>query len=171
MNQSANKSPSFSRNAIKIMAMVPSIAIAFAIFYFSSQPAAESTVMSDGVTEMLLSIADKLHLLELQNIDVPAICELLSTPVRKCAHITEYTVFFLSLLFGLRTFGLHGKQLLNAALAITFFYACTDEIHQLFVPGRSGRFTDVLIDSIGAAAIRLLAPMFTGQTKNRAFPS
>lgn len=29
-------------------------------------------------------------------------------------------------------------------------YAATDEIHQLFVAGRSGRFSDVLIDSSGA---------------------
>ena len=28
-------------------------------------------------------------------------------------------------------------------------YASTDEIHQLFVGGRSGRFTDVLIDTAG----------------------
>ena len=32
---------------------------------------------------------------------------------------------------------------------IGIFYACTDEIHQLFVPDRSGQLTDVLIDSIG----------------------
>ena len=143
----------------KIMAMVPAIAIAVVIFYFSSQPAAQSTVMSDGVTQMLLAIADKLHLLELRSVDVPAICEFLSTPVRKCAHITEYTIFCLSLIFGLRAWGLHGKRLLTAALALTFFYACTDEFHQLFVPGRAGRFTDVLIDSTGAALIRVLAPM------------
>ena len=28
-------------------------------------------------------------------------------------------------------------------------YASTDEIHQLFVPGRSGMVRDVFIDSIG----------------------
>ena len=141
------------------MAMVPAIAIAAVIFYFSNQPAAQSTVMSDGVTQMLLSVADKLHLLELRSVDVPAICELLSTPVRKCAHITEYTIFCLSLIFGLRAWDLHGKRLLTAALVLTFFYACTDEFHQLFVPGRAGRFTDVLIDSTGAILIRMLGPM------------
>lgn len=29
-------------------------------------------------------------------------------------------------------------------------YAATDEIHQLFVPGRAGRFSDVCIDGAGA---------------------
>jgi len=29
-------------------------------------------------------------------------------------------------------------------------YACTDEIHQLFVPGRGAQMSDVLLDSAGA---------------------
>ena len=70
----------FPTCTIKILAMLPSVAIAAAIFYFSSQPADQSTLMSNGVTQMLLSIADKLHLLELEQINVPAICEFLSMP-------------------------------------------------------------------------------------------
>lgn len=145
---------------IKIMAMVPAIAIAVAIFCFSGQPADQSTVMSDGVTQMLLRLADRLHLLDLPSVDVPAICERLSTPVRKCAHITEYTCFYLSLLFGLRAWKLQSKRLLTFALALTFFYACTDEFHQLFVPGRAGRFSDVLIDCTGSAVIWLVYHWF-----------
>ena len=30
-----------------------------------------------------------------------------------------------------------------------FIYACSDEFHQAFVPGRVGQFSDVLIDMIG----------------------
>ena len=40
--------------------------------------------------------------------------------------------------------GPFGKAWFASAL-----YAVTDEIHQHFVPGRSGEITDVLIDSIG----------------------
>lgn len=36
-------------------------------------------------------------------------------------------------------------------------YAATDEFHQLFVPGRAGLFTDVLIDATGAAIGLLVA--------------
>ena len=35
---------------------------------------------------------------------------------------------------------------------ITTAYAATDEMHQLFVPGRSGQVSDVLLDSAGAMA-------------------
>ena len=34
----------------------------------------------------------------------------------------------------------------------TALYACTDEFHQTFVPGRAGRIFDVGVDSAGAAA-------------------
>ena len=36
-------------------------------------------------------------------------------------------------------------------------YAATDEFHQLFVPGRAGLPTDVLIDATGAALGLLVA--------------
>ena len=36
------------------------------------------------------------------------------------------------------------------SIGLAFLYACSDEIHQLFVNGRSGEFTDVLLDTCGA---------------------
>lgn len=44
-----------------------------------------------------------------------------------------------------------------AAFAFSVLYAASDEFHQLFVPGRAGLFTDVAIDSCGAAAGAVLA--------------
>lgn len=59
----------------------------------------------------------------------------------------------LTVLFALFQWELPWKKWLKAALAVTVAYACTDELHQLFVPGRAGMVTDVLIDSTGAALI------------------
>ena len=42
------------------------------------------------------------------------------------------------------------------SVVITFVYACSDEIHQLFVADRAGRGTDVLIDMCGALAALLI---------------
>lgn len=48
------------------------------------------------------------------------------------------------------------------ALLIGFLYACSDEFHQRFVPGRSGEFRDVVIDTagvlIGIAIVLILFP-------------
>ena len=43
------------------------------------------------------------------------------------------------------------------AWVVGTLYAASDEIHQLFVPGRSGQLRDVLLDSDGVAAGILLA--------------
>ena len=39
-----------------------------------------------------------------------------------------------------------------AALAITIGYGVTDEIHQMFVPGRTAELSDLVADATGAAA-------------------
>jgi hypothetical protein len=58
---------------------------------------------------------------------------------RKATHFSEY--FVLTTLWW---------WALLPALAIAIGYAITDEIHQTFVDGRVGTWTDVLIDSAGA---------------------
>ena len=73
--------------------------------------------------------------------------------VRKTAHFTEYAI--LGILFYLLYRQIlpqkNGLRLVVLAILSSFLYACTDEIHQLFVPGRSGQFTDVLVDTLGAS--------------------
>ena len=95
--------------------------------------------------------------------------------VRKTAHFTEYAIlgglFFLNLRSWLKsnttlvkiskpqTTKTVAKKInldpLKYALAmsvlLSFLYACTDEIHQIFVPGRSAQFRDILIDTLGAS--------------------
>lgn len=137
----------------KYAAWIPAAAVMVAIFWFSAQPADVSTEMSDGVTRLLLRGAEMLGLMKLSSERVYELCVLLSTPVRKCAHITEYLVLYLTVLFALHVWGMRGKAWYRCALFLTVAYACTDEFHQVFVPGRAGRLTDVMIDSIGAAVI------------------
>ncbi|GIM30499.1 teicoplanin resistance protein VanZ [Clostridium polyendosporum] len=68
--------------------------------------------------------------------------------VRKTAHFTEYMIlFFLS--YNLLRSYTDKKDSIMFALIITLGYACTDEVHQLFIPGRTGKFTDILIDISG----------------------
>lgn len=140
----------------KYLAWLPALCIAAAIFFFSAQPADVSTEVSDGVTRLLLAVAMKLNLMQATPERLYELCVLLSTPVRKCAHITEFSVLHVSILFGLWQWGFSGKKWLRTALMATVFYACTDEFHQIFVPGRAGMIQDVMIDSIGAVIITVL---------------
>lgn len=63
--------------------------------------------------------------------------------LKKSGHIISY--FILTLLW-LKTLGKKGT---DRAVLYSLSYAFTDEIHQLFVPGRTGVLTDILFDSLG----------------------
>lgn len=68
--------------------------------------------------------------------------------VRKGAHFTEYFILYMLFLNVLREKFNWSKALIYS-LAGVFLYACTDEFHQSFVPGRGPAFRDVLIDTSG----------------------
>jgi len=69
--------------------------------------------------------------------------------VRKLGHVGGYAT--LTALWAWALTGAVRRPLLWAA-AIALAYACTDEYHQTFVPGRHGTPVDVLVDSIGILA-------------------
>ena len=62
----------------------------------------------------------------------------------RLAHILEYTV--LALLF-YRAWS--WRSSLKSALLGSFAYALSDEVHQLFVPGRAFQIPDLLLDLLG----------------------
>lgn len=72
--------------------------------------------------------------------------------VRKSAHIIAYFVLGILMYRALRISIRRWRARTVASLALLSctLYAVTDEIHQLFVPGRSGELRDVMIDSIAA---------------------
>ena len=120
--------------------------IMLAIFLMSAQDGNDSGDLSFGFLKSLIGNI-------LSKILPPLTDKGFEYDIRKYAHMTEYlclavssSLFFLELLRGKKA---------RAALAVlsswifSFLYACSDEFHQLFIPGRAGRFTDVMIDSIG----------------------
>ena len=129
------------------------IAVAAVIFILSSQTGDVSSDMSQGVTDDLLSFVDtgnqggfSLHKL-----------------VRKCAHMAEYAALAFLLCAYIVCVWQRAPFYRAALIAwfISTLYGVTDEIHQLFVPGRSGAVKDVLIDAVGAAiGVLALAVLF-----------
>lgn len=128
------------------------VAVALMIFLFSAQPAEESSELSNGV---VLKIIDFLAGIN-PSIEPDVFLEKLSTPVRKAAHITEYAVFYLTLFLAWYVSGLEKRKCVGITMLIVFLYACADEVHQIFVDGRAGRFTDVMIDCSGGIVISVI---------------
>ncbi|MFA6602994.1 MAG: VanZ family protein [Candidatus Shapirobacteria bacterium] len=61
--------------------------------------------------------------------------------ILKFFHLVEY--FMLYILIRLAS----GSS--KTALILTYLYAVSDELHQIFVPGREGKWLDTLIDFVG----------------------
>ena len=80
-----------------------------------------------------------------------AFAETINYPVRKAAHATEYAVLGILVLVRCKYQKKWTRKcMILTAWGISTMYAATDEIHQLFVPGRACMVTDVMIDSAGA---------------------
>ena len=77
-----------------------------------------------------------------------ALAERIEFPVRKGAHMTEYVILAVLLLGILAGEYMEGCIVIWSVI-LAALYASTDEFHQLFVPGRSGQFRDVLIVDTG----------------------
>jgi len=77
--------------------------------------------------------------------------------IRKAAHLTEYGILGALTFRALRA----GKRSWNprwaiGAIVFAAFIASIDEIHQSFVPSRTGTWHDVLLDAAGAAIAQLI---------------
>lgn len=110
------------------------------IFYMSNQPGDVSSKQSGLVLKLFQFIG-----IDLNN----ELSELATFIVRKTAHFTEYFILYFLSINVMKCY-LNIKNAIFYSFIFSFFYACTDEIHQYFIPGRAMAFRDVLIDSAGA---------------------
>lgn len=116
------------------------------IFAFSSQPA----VISDEKSKYIIKLFEILGL----NLN-SMLGDMANFAVRKAAHFLEYfilCVFAFNAVYEERNL----KNTVIASIIIVFLYACSDEFHQLFIPGRACRFTDVIIDTTGGSLASLI---------------
>ena len=99
--------------------------------------------------------------------------------IRKCAHLTEYFIFSLSLYRGVRGAGRGWRWTWGlAAFSIAAGYAALDEIHQIFVASRQASPYDAMIDATGALIaviaiwlwFRLRRPVMAGRPSEQPAP-
>ncbi|WP_394121456.1 VanZ family protein [Planococcus donghaensis] len=128
----------------KLISWITAISWMAVIFYLSHQPGSASSDLSSGVVAALLSFIDQVA----PNLEFDI--ESFHTFVRKNAHFIAYFLLSLLSLNAWRSSGFYGMKQLVFGFGMCVLFAVTDEIHQLFIEGRSGEANDVLIDSAGA---------------------
>ena len=133
------------RIVIKIVLLISWMTL---IFCFSSQNSDDSSRVSDGfITKISKAILR-------DNYEIITKSKTYGTTVfivRKTAHFFIY--FVLSIIaFSLyyELFGLDKRTILFTIL-LCFLYSISDEIHQLFVAGRSCELRDVIIDTTSSS--------------------
>ena len=116
------------------------------IFIMSNQAASISDSQSGGIIDVLSKMG-----LDMNNI----FGQLANFIVRKSAHFLEYMILALLVLNVLKLY-FNMKQVVIITIVFVFLYACSDEMHQLFVQGREGAIRDVIIDTCGGSTLVLI---------------
>lgn len=132
------------KTQIKILNIILIIIWMITIFRFSGQIGTESGNTSRKFTVQIIKIITGKNL----SINEPFI-DNIQLFIRKLAHFSIYTIGgFLIMNY---YYGTDKKEYKKIIYSIIFggSYAITDEIHQVFVPGRSGNIFDVGIDTLG----------------------
>ncbi len=127
------------------------------IYLFSAQP--HSGEVTHGV---LLKILPSFH--------GSVFVDWLNFLVRKSAHFWEYFILTYFIYSLLEEYFEGKKFIILFSLLFCFFYSLTDEVHQVFVPGRSGMFRDCIVDTCGGGFFILLHLLLCRKKKVVKYP-
>lgn len=110
------------------------------IFSFSNDTGNVSTKKSDG---FIIKIVESISGRKLSEAEKEKWTTYLVVPVRKGAHLGVYFVLGILVFSFISEFMIISYKSILLSIGISILYACSDEIHQLLVPGRSGQIKDV----------------------------
>lgn len=119
------------------------------IFVMSLESGEESGETSGRLARVVASVFER-HFDEMSPVEQAAAVDRWQHPVRKAAHMAEFGSLGALILMLLLTWRGAAWRKYLFSVAATFLYACADECHQLFIPGRGPSFWDVLWDTGGA---------------------
>ncbi len=124
--EATNNKAGHWRTDLTALRFLPMLLLMAVIFTLSSQP------------------GDRIHLPDIVNID-------------KLCHALEYATLAATCLYGLHPARQSLAPIIIGLIAVVFCttYGVTDEIHQIFVPGRDSSAFDVCADFLGAFTVSL----------------
>lgn len=134
-------------NIVKIILIVLLILTCFQIFRFSNQNGTESKGISRKITIAITKNIKKIQ--ELSESEKQVALDKTEKIVRKLAHFSIYTVVGILMMSLMSIYKIKEVNKVCISLIVGMLYACTDEIHQIFIPERTALITDVLIDTLG----------------------
>ena len=133
------------------------------IFFFSSDEAIASTKKSDG---LIIKTSEILLGRKLNNSEKIKYTSKYFKPIRKSAHFTIYLLLGLLFTSLLKEYNIVDKKCIIYSVIFVLLYACSDEIHQIFVKGRSCELLDICIDTLGGFIGSIFYKLIFNRRKN-----
>lgn len=134
-----------------IIPLLGTIICMVAIFLFSAQTTTESNKYSKRVVNQIVETTIKLRQADITEIKKNEIENKLNYVARKLMHATIFFVLGIFVFATTANIFTKRRTAIFFTLGICIACAITDEIHQLFVDGRTTQLLDVIIDTIGAS--------------------
>lgn len=135
------------------------------IFAFSNQNAEVSENVSDGFTSKVVDVVSTVKKDESIKENKKEIIEDSRFFIRKTAHFSLYLV--LGILIYLNVKDVKKINPIVISLIFCILYACSDEIHQMFINERTAKVLDVLIDTTGSLTGILLIYLFSSKKRKK----
>ena len=132
------------------------------IFILSNQSGTISGGNSSGIIYTILEIIYDTFDISKSNIN--EILLIIHNPIRECAHVFEYFVLAFLTYKTLESFNIKENKYIITIL-FCFLSASLDEIHQLFIIGRSFEFYDILMDTLGSTLMIIIIKIFKDMKK------
>lgn len=129
----------------KCILLIFIILLSVTIFIFSNENGIKSENTSDIFTSIII---DKVSKNKINKQDKEEIIIKARKIVRKTAHFTLYFTLGIFIYLLLKNYNI--KHSLLISILLCFVFACSDEMHQLFIPGRTAQIFDIFIDTLGS---------------------
>lgn len=137
------------------------------IFKFSSANGEKSTNTSTSTLEKIIVLFNK----NINKDNLESLVKKYDVYLRKFTHFSIYLIggiliFFMYYILNILNYG-KIKYIKTYSTLLGVIYAVSDELHQYFVPGRSGELRDVILDSLGVIAGVFIIYFFTKLTHKK----
>lgn len=143
----------------RIILIILLIGTMILIFGFSGQDGTQSKGISTKISEGILNLSPKYK--EMQGQEQKKVLQRTNAVIRKIAHFSVYTLFGVLLMALVIKTNVKYRWKMIIPLLIGLIYAISDEIHQVFSPGRTPKVTDIYIDMLGVLLGTLLVLLVT----------
>lgn len=141
------------------------ILILLIVFIFSGENGQKSNNTSDAFTGNIIDKVSNITNKEISDNKKKDIIINTRFIVRKAAHFSIYFILGIIIYLILSTYNIN--KILIISIMICFTLGCLDEFHQVFIPGRTARFYDCIIDTLGSSTGIIILDIYIKIRRNK----